>query len=70
LPSGVIAPTNRAYTLPLASFFRFNSHGLILTQRTYWDTASWAQQIGLDPSLFAPSAKEPNPPVAPTPRAS
>ena len=56
LPTGLIAPTNRSYKLPVGSFFRFNSEGLILTQRTYWDTASWAEQVGIDPKLFAPKA--------------
>jgi len=56
LPSGVIAPTNRAYTLPVGSFFRFDPRGLIRRQRTYWDTASWAQQIGIDPKRLVPSA--------------
>jgi steroid delta-isomerase-like uncharacterized protein len=54
LPSGVIAPTNRSYRLPVASFFGVGVQGLIVEQRTYWDTASWAQQIGIDPKLFAP----------------
>jgi steroid delta-isomerase-like uncharacterized protein len=52
LPTGVIAPTNRPYMLPVASFFRMNARGLIVEQRTYWDTANWAQQIGIDPKLF------------------
>jgi steroid delta-isomerase-like uncharacterized protein len=56
LPTGTVAPTNRAYTLPVASFFRLDAHGLLVEQRTYWDTANWAQQIGIDPKLFAPSA--------------
>jgi steroid delta-isomerase-like uncharacterized protein len=54
LPMGVIAPTYRSYKLPVASFFRINAQGLIQEQRTYWDTADWAQQIGIDPKLFAP----------------
>lgn len=59
LPMGVIAPTNRSYKLPVASFFRINSQGLILEQRTYWDTAGWAQQIGIDPKLFVPKPEPP-----------
>jgi steroid delta-isomerase-like uncharacterized protein len=54
LPTGTIAPTNRAYTLPVGSFFRLDAQGLIVEQRTYWDTANWAQQIAIDPKLFAP----------------
>jgi steroid delta-isomerase-like uncharacterized protein len=56
LPTGTVAPTNRAYTLPVAPFFRLDTYGLLIEQRTYWDTASWAEQIGIDPKLFAPSA--------------
>jgi steroid delta-isomerase-like uncharacterized protein len=54
LPTGTIAPTNRAYAVPVGSFFRLDARGLIVEQRTYWDTASWAQQIRVDPTLFAP----------------
>jgi|HubBroStandDraft_1064217.scaffolds.fasta_scaffold15839_4 steroid delta-isomerase-like uncharacterized protein len=56
LGAHVIAPTNRSYTLPVASFFRINAQGLIAEQRTYWDTASWAKQLGVDPVLFSPEA--------------
>ena len=52
LPTGVLAPTNRSYTLPVASFFRVSARGLIVEQRTYWDTANWAQQIGIDATVF------------------
>lgn len=54
LPTGAIEPTNRSYRLPVASFFRVNIQGLITEQRTYWDTADWEKQIGVDPKLFAP----------------
>jgi steroid delta-isomerase-like uncharacterized protein len=56
LPTGVIAPTNRTYRLPVASFFRLNAQGLIAEQQTYWDTANWAHQLGIDPTVFAPTA--------------
>jgi len=56
LPSGVIEPTNRFYKLPVGAFFRVNAQGLIVEQRTYWDTADWERQIGIDPKLFAPKA--------------
>jgi predicted ester cyclase len=58
-PTGVIAPTNRSYKLPVASFFRVNSQGLIVEQRTYWDTADWADQMGIDPKLFVPKLEPP-----------
>ena len=54
LPSGIIEPTNRSYKLPVGAFFRVNEQGLITEQRTYWDTADWEKQIGIDPKLFAP----------------
>jgi steroid delta-isomerase-like uncharacterized protein len=56
LGATVLAPTNRPYKLPVASFFRLNSEGLIVEQRTYWDTADWERQIGIDPKLFAPKS--------------
>jgi steroid delta-isomerase-like uncharacterized protein len=55
LPTGVIEPTNRSYRLPLASFIDVSARGLIIGQRTYWDTANWARQIGIDPKVFAPA---------------
>jgi predicted ester cyclase len=63
LPTGTLAPTGRSYTLPVASFFRLDAGGSIVEQRTYWDTANWAQQIGIDASLFAPQP-EPAPAVS------
>jgi steroid delta-isomerase-like uncharacterized protein len=57
LPTGVLAPTNRSYTLPVASFFRIDARGLIAEQRTYWDVANWAHQIEVDPALFAPKSE-------------
>ncbi len=57
LPNGIIEPTNKSYKLPVSSFFRINEQGLITEQRTYWDTASWARQIGIDPKIFAPNNK-------------
>ncbi|HTA83937.1 MAG TPA: ester cyclase [Bacteroidia bacterium] len=57
LPTGVITPTNKAYILPVGSFFRTNTQGLITEQRTYWDTSDWARQIGIDPKLFVPKVE-------------
>lgn len=56
-PTGTIAPTNRAYTLPFSAFFRVNAQGLIVEQRNYWDTANWIRQVGIDPTLFIPKAE-------------
>jgi len=56
---GALAPTNRSYNLPVASFFRINPQGLIVEQRTYWDTADWADQMGIDLKLFDPKLEPP-----------
>jgi len=56
LPTVIIAPTNRTYKLPIGAFFLINAQGLITEQRTYWDTADWERQIGIDPKLFAPKS--------------
>ena len=56
LPTGIIEPTNRSYKLPVGAFFRVNTQGLITEQRTYWDTADWERQIGIDAKLFAPKS--------------
>ena len=58
-PTGVIAPTNKSYTLPFAAFFRVSAQGLIVEQRNYWDTANWMQQVGIDATLFAPNPEPP-----------
>lgn len=57
LPTGVIAPTNRSYKLPVGAFFRVNAKGLITEQRTYWDTADWQRQLGIESKLFAPKVE-------------
>jgi len=57
LPTGVIAPTKCSYKLPVGAFFCVNDQGLITEQRTYWDTADWERQIGIDAKLFAPKVE-------------
>ena len=54
LPTGVVAPTDRAYRLPVAAFFRVNSQNLIVELRTYWDVSDWGRQMGVDPKLVIP----------------
>ena len=54
LPTGALTPTNRPYKIPVGAFFRVNAQGLIVERRSYWDTADWERQIGIDPQLFAP----------------
>lgn len=48
----IIPPTNRAYELHVACFFRINAEGLIAEMRNYWDTRSYFQQLGIDPGSF------------------
>lgn len=57
LPTGVIAPTNKSYTLPFSAFFKINAEGLIIEQRNYFDTAIWFRQLGIDPQAFVPKSK-------------
>jgi steroid delta-isomerase-like uncharacterized protein len=57
IPPGIaeslgIAPGGRPYHLDMASFFHFDSQGLIDRIRSYWDTGSFAQQIGIDISVI------------------
>jgi steroid delta-isomerase-like uncharacterized protein len=46
--SAGIAPGGRPYRMEMASFFHFNSQGLIDRIRSYWDTTDFAKQIGID----------------------
>jgi len=43
-----IPPADRSYKIPMASFIRFNSKGLIEYIYSYWDTGALSQQIGID----------------------
>jgi steroid delta-isomerase-like uncharacterized protein len=43
-----LASGGRPYRLDIASFFHFNEEGLISRIRSYWDTGSFAEQIGID----------------------
>jgi len=56
LPTGVIEPTNRSYTMRVGAFFIVTAHGLIVEQQIFRDTAAWAHQIGIDPRLLFPVA--------------
>lgn len=53
-PTGVVAPTNRAYRLPVAAFFRVNAQELISELRTSWDVSDRRHQMDVDPRLFIP----------------
>jgi steroid delta-isomerase-like uncharacterized protein len=54
LLTGPVVPSQRPYSLPVASFFRVDAAGLLVAQRSYFDAAVWAQQLGVDASLLAP----------------
>ncbi|WP_345469253.1 nuclear transport factor 2 family protein [Actinoallomurus oryzae] len=43
-----LAPGGRPYSMNMASFFHFDDEGLIDEIRSYWDTGSFAEQIGID----------------------
>jgi steroid delta-isomerase-like uncharacterized protein len=43
-----VPPTNRRYSLRVASFFRVNSSGLITEMRNYFDRAIFSEQTGID----------------------
>lgn len=54
LPEGVaesVSAGGRPYTMDMASFFHFDNTGLIDRIRSYWDTGSFAEQIGIDISV-------------------
>lgn len=46
------SPAGRPYKIDIASFFSFNSEGLIERTRAYWDTGAFAEQIGIDISVI------------------
>ena len=56
LGATAIPPTKRSYKIPVGAFFRLDAQGLIVEQRSYWDTADWERQVGIDPKLFAPKS--------------
>ncbi|MFI6601465.1 nuclear transport factor 2 family protein [Nonomuraea sp. NPDC050536] len=43
-----LSPGGRPYEMPMASVFHFDDNGLIKRLRSYWDTGSFAEQIGID----------------------
>ncbi|WP_214411017.1 nuclear transport factor 2 family protein [Sphaerisporangium fuscum] len=43
-----LTPGGRPYSMNMASFFHFDDEGLIDEIRSYWDTGSFADQIGID----------------------
>ncbi|MEU4228656.1 nuclear transport factor 2 family protein [Nonomuraea sp. NPDC026600] len=47
-----LASGGRPYSMRMASFFEFDDEGLIESIRSYWDTGSFADQIGIDISVI------------------
>lgn len=47
-----LASGGRPYSLKMVSFFHFDDEGLIDEIRSYWDTGSFANQIGIDISVI------------------
>ncbi|MEV0400931.1 nuclear transport factor 2 family protein [Actinoallomurus sp. NPDC050550] len=43
-----LSPGGRPYSMNMASFFHFDDEGLIDGIRSYWDTGTFADQIGID----------------------
>jgi steroid delta-isomerase-like uncharacterized protein len=54
-PERDIAPTNRAYASSAVMFFRFDRDGLIVENRSWYDSVDWFHQIGVDPNVAAPA---------------
>jgi predicted ester cyclase len=49
--SGPIEPTNRSYRSEAVMLFRFDEDGLILENKSWYDSVDWFRQIGVDPNL-------------------
>lgn len=47
-----IATMGRPYSNEIGSFLRFSTDGLIEEIRSYWDTGSYARQLGIDISII------------------
>ena len=48
LPDGtVIAPTGKAYRIPMATIGHWNKDGIMFEEFLYWDNGAFMQQIGL-----------------------
>jgi hypothetical protein len=47
----VIEPTNKSYRSEAVMFFRFDAGGLILENKSWYDSVDWFRQIGVDPNV-------------------
>jgi hypothetical protein len=59
-PVRTIAPTKRSYVSDAVMLFRFNPDGLIVENRSWYDSVDWFHQIGVDPNMAAPAGAEPD----------
>jgi predicted ester cyclase len=45
-----LQPTNRSYRSEAVMLFRFDAEGLILENKSWYDSVDWFRQIGVDPN--------------------
>ena len=50
----IIEPTNRSYRSEAVMLFRFDADGLVVENKSWYDSVDWFHQIGVDPNLGAP----------------
>lgn len=55
-PSTDAAADGHPYRLSVASFFDFNSAGLVRRCRSFWDTAGFSEQVGIEPAVLRAAA--------------
>jgi predicted ester cyclase len=49
-----IEPTHRSYRSEAVMLFRFDADGLIVENKSWYDSVDWFHQIGVDPNVGAP----------------
>jgi predicted ester cyclase len=49
-----IEPTSRSYRSEAVMLFRFDADGLIVENKSWYDSVDWFHQIGVDPNVGAP----------------
>jgi SnoaL-like domain len=59
-PGRRITPTHRAYVSDAAMLFRFDADGLIVENKSWYDSVDWFHQIGVDPNVAAPPGEVPD----------
>jgi hypothetical protein len=58
-PNRVVEPTGRSYRSEAVMFFRFDSVGKIVENKSWYDSVDWFHQIGVDPNVGAPPDSKP-----------